>query len=346
MLPLASPLMPMLAEAQAEIPVGEGWVYEPKWDGFRGIIFRDGEALHICSRNGQPLERYFPEVVAALKAALPERCIVDGEIILPGRAGLDFEALQQRIHPAASRVKRLSEETPAGFTAFDLLAVGDDDWSQRPFAERRVKLSEILRGTSVVFVTPQTSSAEEALRWFNDFEGAGCDGLIGRRQELPYLPGKRVMVKVKHYHTADVVIGGFREGKTPNTVGALLLGLYDAAGVFHHVGHTSSFKAKEKRDLFAQLQPMVIASSFSGRAPDQPSRWSKGQEKPSWRPVTPSLVCEVRYDYLQGARFRHASTFLRFRTDKNPTDCLSSQLEPPHPFSLQKIIDLAQKFKG
>ncbi len=344
MLPFASPLMPMLADAQDEIPRGDGWVYEPKWDGFRAIVFRDGEQVHLCSRNGQPLERYFPEVLTQLKANLPERCIVDGEIILPGPKGLDFDALQQRIHPAPSRIKRLSEETPAGFTGFDLLALGDDDWRERRFDERRLKLLEVMKATTTLFPTPQTPSADEATKWFTDFEGAGCDGIIARRVELPYAPGKRVMVKIKHYRTADVVIGGFRVGKTPDSIGALLLGVYDAQGTFHHLGHTSSFKAKEKRELFARLNPMAIPQSFTGEAPDQKSRWSKsakGQEQAPWTPITPTLVCEVRYDYLQGQRFRHASTFLRWRTDKDPKDCLQSQLEPPHPFSLSRIVALA-----
>lgn len=340
MLPFASPLAPMLAQADEELPRGEGWVYEPKWDGFRAIVFRDGDSVHLCSRNGQPLERYFPELLEALKQALPERCVVDGEIILPGPRGLDFDALQARIHPAPSRVRRLAAETPSGFTAFDLIALGDDDWRERPFAERRAQLVATFRPAGQHFVTPQTSSADEAMRWFHDFEGAGCDGLIAKRLELPYAPGKRVMVKVKHHRTADVVIGGFREGKTPQTVGALLLGLYDAQGLFHHIGHTSSFKAKEKRDLFARLSPMAIESSFDGQRPDASSRWKRGDEAPPWTAIRPELVCEVRYDYLQGARFRHASTFLRWRTDKDPQECLTSQLEPPHPFSLDRIVAL------
>ncbi len=344
MLPFASPLMPMLAEAQDEIPRGEGWVYEPKWDGFRAIVFRDGDAVHLCSRNGQPLERYFPEVLATLKTVLPERCIVDGELILPGVKGLDFDALQARIHPAPSRVKRLSEETPAGFTGFDLLAVGDDDLRELPFSARRERLLTVLRATEQAFPTPQTASADEATTWFHDFEGAGCDGIIARRVELPYSPGKRVMVKVKHYRTADVVIGGYRVGKTPDSIGALLLGVYDHAGAFHPVGHTSSFKAKEKRDLFARLSPMALPVPPIPPEPEQKSRWTrtpKGQEQAPWTFIEPSLVIEVRYDYLQGRRFRHASTFLRWRSDKAPKDCLQSQLEPPNAFSLSRIVALA-----
>lgn len=345
MLPFAPPLEPMLANAEEEIPAGEGWAYEPKWDGFRCVVFRDGDDVHLSSRNGQPLQRYFPEVVDALKQALPARCVVDGEIILPGEKGLDFDALQARIHPAASRVQKLSKETPAGFVAFDLLALGDDDWRARPGGERRAELCRAVTSSPQVFVTPQTSDASVARGWFDDFEGAGCDGVIARRVELPYQPGKRVMVKVKHHRTADCVVGAYREGKTPGTVGSLLLGLYDEAGVFHHVGHTSSFSAKEKKALKEKLAPLEGGSSFGqGRTPDAPSRWSKKKdgEPPSWVPLEPSLVCEVRYDYLQGPRFRHAATFLRWRTDKAPNDCTFAQLLPPHPFSLERLVALSR----
>jgi ATP-dependent DNA ligase len=345
MLPFAPPLEPMLAEGQEEIPVGDGWAYEPKWDGFRCIVFRDGDDVHLCSRNGQPLQRYFPEVLETLKAALPARCVVDGEIILPGERGLDFDALQARIHPAASRVQKLSKETPAGFVAFDLLALGDDDWRARRGDERRSELARAVTSSPQVFVTPQTADVQVARGWFHDFEGAGCDGIIARRVELPYSPGKRVMVKVKHHRTADCVVGAYREGKTPGTVGSLLLGLYDEDGVFHHVGHTSSFSAKEKKALKAQLAPLEGGSSFGGgRTPDAPSRWSKKKDDagPSWVALTPSLVCEVRYDYLQGPRFRHAATFLRWRTDKVPKDCTFAQLLPPHPFSLERIVALGR----
>jgi len=343
MLPFAPPLEPMLAEGQEEIPAGEGWTYEPKWDGFRCVVFRDGDDVHLASRNGQPLQRYFPEVVAALKAALPPRCVVDGEVILPGERGLDFDALQARIHPAASRIQKLSVETPAGFVAFDLLALGDDDWRGRRGDERRAELTRAISSSPQVFVTPQTASVETARGWFHDFEGAGCDGVIARRVELPYAPGKRVMVKVKHHRTADVVVGAYREGKTKGTVGSLLLGLFDERGVFHHVGHTSSFTAKERKALKDQLAPLEGGTSFgAGRTPDAPSRWSKRKDgdAPSWVPLTPTLVCEVRYDYLQGPRFRHAATFLRWRTDKAPADCTFAQLLPPHPFSIERIVAL------
>jgi ATP-dependent DNA ligase len=332
----------MLAEAADDLPVGEGWVYEPKWDGFRTLVFKDGASVHLCSRNGQPLQRYFPEVVEALQRLLPERCVVDGELILPGPKGLDFDALQARIHPAASRVLKLASQTPAGFTGFDLLALGDDDWRPKRTDERRQGLLEVLPAGARFFPTPRTDSAEEARRWFEEFEGAGCDGLIARRVELPYLPGKRVLVKVKHHRTADVVVGGFREGKAAGTVGSLLLGVYDEAGVFHHLGHTSSFSAREKRALFEQLAPLVREASFQGRIPDAPSRWSAGQDRAAWTPLQPSLVCEVRFDAMQGPRFRHAATFLRWRTDKPPAACTFQQLEPPRPFSLERIVALAR----
>lgn len=348
MLPFAPPLEPMLAQAQEEIPSGAGWSFEPKWDGFRCVVFRDGDAVHLSSRNGQPLQRYFPEVVEALQRALPERCVVDGEIILPGERGLDFGALQARIHPAASRVQKLSKLTPAGFVAFDLLALGDDDWRGRQGAERRMELVRVVTSSEQVFVTPQTQDAEVARRWFVDFEGAGCDGVIARRDELPYQSGKRVMVKVKHHRTADCVVGAYREGKAKGTVGSLLLGLYGEDGALHHVGHTSSFTAKEKRELKEKLAPLEGGVSFgSGRTPDAPSRWSKDRDdEPTWVALSPTLVCEVRYDYLQGPRFRHATTFLRWRTDKAPADCTFAQLLPPHPFSLRAIVALGRGGQG
>lgn len=332
----------MLAQAQDEIPAGEGWLYEPKWDGFRAVVFRDGDQVHLCSRNGQPLARYFPEVVEGLKKALPAEAIVDGEIILPGPRGLDFEALQSRLHPAASRVNKLSAEIPAGFVAFDCLALGATDLRPQSNAVRREKLIANFQGHGAFFVTPQTMSAEVAKQWFHQFEGAGCDGVIARRLDLDYRPGQRVMVKIKHGRTADVVVVAYREGKTPGTVGSLLLGVNDDQGVLMHIGHTSSFSAKEKKALREKLKPLEGGASFPGKPPEAaPSRWSKGQEKAPPVPLKPELVCEVRYDYLQGHRFRHASTFLRWREDKAPKDCLFSQLLPPNPFSLAKIVALS-----
>ncbi|MFO0594103.1 MAG: ATP-dependent DNA ligase [Myxococcaceae bacterium] len=354
MLPFASPLEPMLSQAQEEIPTGEGWLYEPKWDGFRAIVFRDGDKVHICSRRGQPLERYFPEVIEGLKKSLPERSISDGEIILPGPKGLDFDALSQRIHPAPSRINRLAAETPAGYVAFDLLAVGDQDLRPVMNRDRRALLLKHFQGHGAFFVTPQTMNPDEAKRWFHEFEGAGCDGIIARRGDLGYQPGKRVMVKIKHHRTADVVIGAYRLGKKPDSVGSLLLGVYDEQGVLHHIGHTSSFTAKEKRELLVKLKPLEGGEGFyGGRMPDMPAtnRWQAAKAKkaaaageeegPSSVKLHPRLVIEVRYDYLQGPRFRHASTFLRWRDDKAPKDCTFAQLLPPNPFSLAKIIALS-----
>jgi ATP-dependent DNA ligase len=332
----------MLAAAHDEIPVGEEWVYQPKWDGFRALVFRDGDSIHLCSRTGQPLQRYFPEVVAGLAQALPERCVMDGEIILPGPQGLDFDALSNRIHPAASRVTKLAHETPAGFVAFDCLAVGSEDFTSRPDLERRQHLTQHFRPHGSFFVTPQTSDVAEAKRWFLQFEGAGCDGVIARIHRFPYQPGKRVMVKVKHGRTADCVVGGYRPGKTEGSVGSLLLGLYDASGTLHHIGHTSSFTAREKKALRERLLPLEGGTSFGeGRTPDAPSRWTKGKDAPKWVPLQPTLVCEVRYDFVQNGRFRHAATFLKWREDKRPSDCKADQLLPPHPFSLATIIALS-----
>lgn len=342
-LPFAAPLEPMLAEAQPEIPRGAGWRYEPKWDGFRVIVFKDGDSVHLCSRNGQPLERYFPELVELCRAHLPATCIVDGELFVAGPKGLEFETLQMRIHPAASRVNKLSGEFPASLVAFDLLALGEQDLRGKPFSERRALLVNALPATPRVFTTPQTLDPDEAARWFNDFEGAGLDGVIARREELPYAPGERVMVKIKHGRTADCVVGGYRDSKTPGSVGALLLGLYDAEGKLHHVGHTSSFTAKQKKELKTLLAPLEGGESFGqGRTPGGPSRWSSGKDV-SWTPLRPEKVCEVKFDYLQGDRFRHGATFVRWRDDKNPKDCSYAQLLPPKPFSLDAVVALALK---
>ncbi len=342
-LAFAPPLEPMLAQAQDEIPEGAGWRYQPKWDGFRAIVFRDGDHVELSSRESRPLARYFPELVEALKQALPEQAIIDGEIILPTTRGLDFEALQSRLHPAASRVNKLAAEIPTSFVAFDVLGLGEEDWRERPGDERREALERVVRSSASVLVTPQTQVLAEAQRWFEDFEGAGCDGVIARRAELPYSSGKRVMVKVKHGRTADCVVGAYRDGKTPGTVGSLLLGLYDAEGVLHHIGHTSSFTAKEKKALVETLKPFEGGVSFGGgRTPDAKSRWDPKKEV-TWHGLRPELVCEVRYDYLQGSRFRHASTFLRWRSDRSASSCLLSQLEPPKPFSLDAVLALAPK---
>jgi ATP-dependent DNA ligase len=332
---MSSPIEVMLAEGQEEIPEGPEWLYEPKYDGFRCVVVRQGDSIELQSRNGQPLARYFPEVVAGLRAALPEHCTVDGEIVLVSASGLDFEALSQRIHPAASRIQKLSAQTPAGFVAFDLLSLDQTDVSSQSNAARRILLKQRFVSHGHFFVSPQTASADQARRWFQEFEGAGCDGVIARNKTLPYCFGQRVMVKVKHHRTADCVVGGYREGKTPGTVGSLLLGLHDETGALCHVGHTSSFSGKEKRALFERLQPLVLEVSFGD---DSKSRWSKKKEETPAKALRPQLVCEVRYDFVQGQRFRHATTFLRWRDDKAPADCTFAQLQPPHQFDFARII--------
>jgi len=337
-LPVELSLTPMLAQLEEEIPRGEGWLYEPKWDGFRALIFREAELVQIQSRNGQPLQRYFPELVQSLVEALPERCVVDGEIIVPGEKGLDFDALLQRIHPAASRIALLASQTPSKFVAFDLLANGDEDLRAHPFGDRRRRLERAVPGTRAVFITPQTDDPSIAANWFTRFEGAGLDGVVAKRADLPYIAGERVMIKVKHARTADCVVGGYRLSKDGKGVGSLLLGLYDESGVLHHVGHTSSFAAKERRELLTRLAPLEGGESFGhGRTPGGPSRWTQGRDM-SWTSLQPKLVCEVSFDHLQGSRFRHASRFLRWRPDKPPRECTYDQLAPVGPFSLEDVV--------
>ncbi|MFN2526070.1 MAG: ATP-dependent DNA ligase [Actinomycetota bacterium] len=347
-LPLNPPLAPMLAKLQEEIPAGDGWLYEPKWDGFRAIVFRDDESITIVSRDGRDLVRYFPELPPVLLEKLPRRCVVDGEIILAGPDGLDFDALQQRIHPAQSRVEMLAAKTPTSFIAFDLLALAGRNLMESAFQIRRAKLEEGLgkkamftkngnkeitglRGKTKILLTPQTADLDEARSWFAEFESVGLDGLIAKRAEGPYVPGKRVMVKIKHQRTADCVVGGYRLSKTGDGIGSLLLGVYDETGILQYIGHTSSFKAAERRELLKQLRRLEGGRSFgAGRAPGGPSRWT-GTRDSSWVPIKPELVCEVSFDYLQGDRFRHAATFIRWRTDKKPSECRFDQLtRPPH----------------
>ena len=341
MLPITPPVAPMLAKLQTDIPRGEGWLYEPKWDGFRAIVLRDGEALRIDSRNGQTLDRYFPEVVEQLRLALPERCVLDGEIVLAGERGLDFDALQQRIHPAASRIKRLSVETPASFIAFDLLAVGDEDLRGAPGAERRARLIQELRATPSVAITPQTDDPDEAAEWFTRYEGAGLDGVIAKQAGQRYVEGERLWVKVKHRRTCDCVVGGYRLAIAAGAgVASLLLGLYDENGVLHLVGHTSSFNAAERRALLEKLRPLEGGESFGGgRTPGGPSRWTQGKRDESWIAVQPVLVCEVSFDYMQGERFRHAARFHRWRTDKDPAECTFDQLVPPVRVELSDVVE-------
>jgi ATP-dependent DNA ligase len=328
----------MLAKLQPDIPRGPGWVYEPKWDGFRAIVFRGPGGVTIASRDGKPLERYFPEVVAAIEAAVPGPAVIDGEIIIAGAQGLDFDALLQRIHPAVSRINRLAVETPARLVAFDLIGAGDDDLGAVPFAERRRRLAGLLLPHPGVSLTPQTADPEEAAGWFVRYEGAGCDGIIAKTDDLPYVPGERVMVKVKHRRTAECVVGGYRVASKGGGVGSLLLGLYRDDGLLHYVGHTSSFNAAEKVAVQEKLRPLEGGVSFGqGRTPGGPSRWSQGRET-DWVGVAGELVCEVSFDYLQGERFRHAARFLRWRPDREPATCTWDQLVPPNPFSLEAIL--------
>lgn len=335
---------PMLAKLTPEIPDGPGWRYEPKWDGFRCIVTFDGRDVYLQSRDLKPLGRYFPELVEGIAASLPGSCVLDGEVVIMGPNGLEFDTLQLRLHPAESRVRMLAKQTPANFVAFDLLSEGGEDRMSTPFGQRRERLERLLAAVPPpVYLTPCSDSATIARDWFDRFEGAGFDGVIAKRASDTYQPGKRTMAKIKHLRTADCVVGGFRwnKGEEGKSVGSLLLGLYDEAGVFHHVGHTSSFNAKEKRDLVDFLAPYRTddaAESFgTGRTPGSPSRWTSGKDV-SWTRLRPELVCEVSFDYLQGIRFRHAATFKRWRTDKAPPDCRFDQFEAVVPHELMQVF--------
>jgi ATP-dependent DNA ligase len=350
---LEPPIEPMLAKLATELPEGDGWLFEPKWDGFRAIVFRDGDRVYLQSRDLKPLDRYFPELAAPLRASLPERCVVDGEIVIATERGLDFDALQLRLHPAASRVARLAAETPSSFVAFDLLAEGGRDLRSRPQAERRRLLEEALaRASGSVHLTPCSRDRTVAREWFHRFEGAGLDGVVAKHEATTYQPGKRVMVKVKHSRTADCVVAGFRWHKNGpgELVGSLLLGLYDAEGGLHHVGVTSSFTAAKRRQLAQELAPLrknaleghpwrawADAGNLSTRMPGGQSRWSQGKDL-SWEPLRIERVCEVKYDHLQGDRFRHAGVFVRWRPDKPPSECRYDQLEVTPPAELAEIF--------
>ncbi|GAA4707879.1 putative DNA ligase LigC [Phytohabitans rumicis] len=351
-LPIMPPVQPMLAKSVKDLPAG-AMSFEPKWDGFRSIIFRDGGEVEIGSRNEKPMTRYFPEVVEAALANLPPRCVVDGEIILIAPSGdrLDFELLQQRIHPAASRVKMLSEQTPARFVAFDLLALGDVDWTGRPFAERRAALEEALAGASApVHVTPATIDREIAQRWFHQFEGAGLDGVVAKPLDGAYEPDKRVMFKVKHERTADCVVAGYRVHKSgPDRIGSLLLGLYNTAGELASVGVIGAFPLARRAELFEEMQPLVTtfddhpwawAKQEEGtRTPRnaEGSRWAAGKDL-SFTPLRPERVVEVRYDHMEGIRFRHTAQFVRWRPDREPKSCTYEQLEEPVNFDLADVL--------
>lgn len=348
----------MLAKASRSLP-RDGYVYEPKWDGFRCVVFRDGDEVVLGSRNEKPLTRYFPELVESLRAELPPRVVLDGEVVVAGPTGLDFDALLQRIHPAESRVARLATETPASYVAFDLLALEDEDLRSTPFASRRRRLEEALDGSGgsgAVHVTPATTSVELAEEWFERFEGAGLDGVVAKSSALLYQEDKRVMVKVKHERTADCVVAGFRWHKSGHRVGSLLLGLYDGAGRLHHVGVTSAFTDRRREELVDELAPYLLGPSERHpwlerpgrdgegggaegrtRVPGGVTRWNAGKDL-SFEALRPELVCEVAYDHLQGDRFRHATSFRRWRRDREPASCRYDQLETVVPAELAELL--------
>src|SRR5579862_1638724 len=345
------PVSPMLARAATTIPAGAGMLYEPKWDGLRCVVFRDGDEVELGSRNERPLTRYFPEVVAAVRALLPARCVVDGEIVIAGPRGLDFDALLNRIHPAASRVALLATETPASLVAFDLLALGDRDLREQSFAERREALVAALSGCEPpVHITPATLDRAVALDWFDRFEGAGLDGVVAKPVTLPYREGERVMVKVKHERTADCVVAGFRWHKSGQVVGSLLLGLWSSSGL-QHVGVASAFSAKMRAALVDELAPyrdgaldghpwagwMSAAAHEGHRLPGATSRWNAGRDL-SFELLRPELVAEVGYNHLQGDRFRHPAQFRRWRPDRDPASCTYDQLDVAVPEELAAVF--------
>jgi ATP-dependent DNA ligase len=343
-LPLPLDLDPMLAQLQPELPAGAGWEYEPKWDGFRVLAHRRGDRVDLVSRGGRPMTRYFPELIEPLRQVPSDYFVLDGEVVVAGPDGLDFDALLQRVHPAESRVRMLSETTPAWFIAFDALAVGSEELASQPLSERSRRLETLLAGIRPpLFVTPRTEDHDVGLEWFDIFEGAGLDGVIAKRLDQPYLPAKRGWVKVKHERTADCVVIGYRVHKD-GALGSLLLGLYEDSGHLHYVGHTSSFSTAERRKLIEQLAPMREDRDWSppavpdARMPGGPSRWSRGRDS-EWVSIRAELVCEVSYDKLQsGERFRHAATFRRWRPDKPPAECRFDQIFTATRFELQDIL--------
>ncbi len=345
----------MLAKRVGELPDAGDFLFEPKWDGFRALIFRDGDEILIQSRDGKPLNRYFPELVEPLQAGLPDRCVLDGEVVIVQEAGLDFDALQLRLHPAASRVKKLSQEIPASIVFFDLLSEGDRDLRGEPFQKRRLELESLLGSAAPpLHLTPATRDAAVAADWFRRFEGAGLDGVMAKPVDGVYEPNKRVMLKVKHERDCDCVVAGFRWYKQgeQSQIGSLLLGLFDDAGALQHVGVCASFTAEKRRELVEHLapyrkdalvnHPWRLWAEAQGAGPEQrmpggQSRWSQGKDL-SWEPLRPELVVEVTYEHMQGARFRHMSHFRRWRTDKRPEDCTYAQLEVVPPQELQAIF--------
>jgi len=356
-LPVNPPILPMLAKRVSELPTAGDWIFEPKWDGFRALVFRDGDEVVIQSRDEKPLNRYFPELIDPIKSQLPKRCVLDGEIVLKRDGGLDFEALQLRLHPAASRVKLLAETMPSSIVFFDFLSKGDRDLRGVTFEKRRKELESVLRSSeSPIHLTPATRDRDVAADWFRRFEGAGLDGVVAKAVTGSYESNKRVMLKVKHERECDCVVAGFRWHKKGDgtAVGSLLLGLFDERGVLHHVGVCASFTDKKREELVKFLAPYRkdalekhpwkewATAEFEAmkRIPGAQSRWSQGKDL-SWEPLRPELVVEVAYDHMQGSRFRHTAQFRRWRTDKKPKDCRFDQLEVVPPLELEEIFGRA-----
>ena len=356
-LPVNPPVLPMLSKRIGELPAGRTWIFEPKWDGFRALVFRDGDEIFIQSRDGKSLNRYFPELRDPILQQLPLRCVLDGEIVIANKTGLDFEALQLRIHPAASRVQLLAQESPASIVFFDLLCEGDQDLRGQPFQHRRNQLESLLESAaSPIHVTPATDDLKVAADWFSRFEGAGLDGVMAKPIAGAYLSDKRAMFKVKHERDCDCVVAGFRwhKGSHETAIGSLLLGLFDDAGALQHVGVCASFTNDKRRQLVEYLAPFrrdalmnhpwqqwaehaIEAGEAGHRMPGGHSRWSQGKDL-SWEPLRPELVVEVAYEHMQGDRFRHLAQFRRWRADKQPGDCTYAQLEVVAPQELMEIF--------
>ena len=356
MFAIEPPVDPMLAKLADELPAAPSFLFEPKWDGFRAIVFRSASDVFIQSRDLRPLDRYFPELHDSLLDRLPSGCVIDGEIVIAAPGGLDFDALQMRLHPAASRIAKLAEATPASFVAFDVLAIDNRNVMSAAQSERRAQLEEAFGEVEPpVYLTPMTRDRGIALQWLEHFEGAGLDGVIAKPANTPYEPGKRALIKVKHARTADCVVAGFRWHKSgKDVIGSLLLGLHDDRGVLQHVGVTSAFTMAIRKQLALDLAPLrkdamqnhpwrewASADDATSRMPGAQSRWSAGKDL-SWEPVRIERVCEVKYDHLQGDRFRHAAIFLRWRPDKPPSDCCYDQLEVTAPFELEKVFAATQ----
>jgi ATP-dependent DNA ligase len=354
-LPVMPPVSPMLAKAVRDIP--PGMHYEAKWDGFRTIVFRDGEEVELGSRNERPMTRYFPELVESLKANLPQRCVVDGEVVIVNGDRLEFESLLLRVHPAESRVSLLAREIPASFVAFDLLALGDESLMELPFSRRRERLVQALADARPpVHIAVGTPDVETARTWFEQFEGAGLDGVIAKPFDVPYLPDQRAMYKIKHERTADCVVAGYRRHKSGPVVGSLLLGLYNSAGALQHVGVAASFPMKRRAELVDELRPYEMAdftghpwaawaqaeAHMTSRMPGAVSRWNAKKDL-SWTPLRPELVCEVTYEHMEGTRFRHPAQFQRWRSDREPASCTYAQLEEPVSYDLAQVLSAGRR---